>query len=272
MNNSINKNSEMPTENYNNLNLSDMDKEIHDYNIALEEQRKKFIVFDHVTKEYKNEAVSTMALKDVSFAIPEGELVIFLGHSGAGKTTALNMLGGMDTVTSGTITVAGKKITNYNIDQLNEYRKNDIGFVFQFFNLIQNLTVKENIELSTDIKGLIPDINSLLQKINLEDKINKFPSQLSGGEQQRVSIVRAIAKKPRILLCDEPTGSLDYKTGKQILSLIQKTCREEKVTTIIITHNRSIADMADRIIYFNSGNVVDIKINENPTPVEELEW
>ncbi|MBQ6323662.1 MAG: ABC transporter ATP-binding protein [Bacilli bacterium] len=248
------------------------DKELAEYQEALENKRKNFIVFDNVTKEYKNEEVKTVALSEVSFVIPEGELVIFLGHSGAGKTTALNMLGGMDIVTSGTITVDGKRITDYNIDQLTEYRKNDIGFVFQFFNLIQNLTVKENIELSTEIKGTTPDVKALLQKIDLENKIDKFPSQLSGGEQQRVSIVRAIAKKPRILLCDEPTGSLDYKTGKQILSLIQKTCREEKVTTIIITHNRLIADMADRIISFNSGRVVDVKVNENPTPVEDLEW
>jgi len=271
MNNDINENNKVSVANSSN-DTNTMDKELNEYNITLEEQRKNFIIFDHVTKEYKNESVSTVALNDVSFTIPRGELVIFLGHSGAGKTTALNMLGGMDFVTSGSITVAGKKITNYDIDQLTEYRKNDIGFVFQFFNLVQNLTVKENIELSTDIKGVQPDVNSLLQKIELEDKINKFPSQLSGGEQQRVSIIRAIAKKPRILLCDEPTGSLDYKTGKQILSLIQRTCREEKVTTIIITHNRAIADMADRIIYFNSGKVVDVKVNENPTPVEELEW
>ena len=233
------------------------DKELAEYQEALENKRKNFIVFDNVTKEYKNEEVKTVALSEVSFVIPEGELVIFLGHSGAGKTTALNMLGGMDIVTSGTITVDGKRITDYNIDQLTEYRKNDIGFVFQFFNLIQNLTVKENIELSTEIKGTTPDVKALLQKIELENKIDKFPSQLSGGEQQRVSIVRAIAKKPRILLCDEPTGSLDSKTSTKILKQLIDLHRSQNVTLIIVTHDMDVAKLADRTIEVLDGKLVN---------------
>ena len=232
----------------------------------------KFITFNHVRKEYKTDSVTTVALDDVSFDIDEGELVIFLGHSGAGKTTALNMLGGMDVVTSGRIVVGDREITNYDIDELTEYRKNDIGFIFQSYNLIQNLTVKENIDLSTEVKENKIDASIMLEKVGLYDKLDKFPSQLSGGEQQRVAIARAIAKKPKLLLCDEPTGALDYKTGKQILDLIQKTCKEEKVTTVIITHNQLIAPMADKIICFNSGKIVDIKLNKKPKNVDDIEW
>ena len=233
---------------------------------------KVFITFDHVRKEYKTDTVTTVALEDISFTINEGELVIFLGHSGAGKTTALNMLGGMDNVTSGRIIVGDKEITNYDIDELTEYRKNDIGFIFQSYNLIQNLTVKENIDLSTEVKENKIDASIMLEKVGLFNKLDNFPSQLSGGEQQRVAIARAIAKKPKLLLCDEPTGALDYKTGKQVLALIQRTCKEEHVTTVIITHNQQIVDMADKVIRFNSGQIVDIKINEHPRDVTELEW
>ena len=233
---------------------------------------KRFITFEHVRKEYKTDVITTVALDDISFTIDEGELVIFLGHSGAGKTTALNMLGGMDNVTSGRIIVGDKEITNYDIDELTDYRKNDIWFIFQSYNLIQNLTVKENIDLSTEVKENKIDASIMLEKVGLFDKLDKFPSQLSGGEQQRVAIARAIAKKPKLLLCDEPTGALDYKTGKQILELIQKTCKEEKVTTVIITHNQQITPMADKIICFNSGKVVDIKINKRPEKVENIEW
>ena len=231
-----------------------------------------FISFDHVKKEYKVGNVVTVALDDVSFNIKEGELVIFLGQSGAGKTTCLNMLGGMDNVTSGRIIVGDREITNYDIDELTEYRKNDIGFVFQSYNLIQNLTVKENIDLSTEIKENRIDASIMLEKVGLRDKLDNFPSQLSGGEQQRVAIARAMAKKPKLLLCDEPTGALDYKTGKQVLSLIQKTCIEGHVTTVIITHNQQIASMANKVIIFNSGKIVDVKINNNPRDVMELEW
>ena len=241
---------------------------IYDNNI----NEKDFIVFKNVTKEYKNDTLCTIALDNISFSIKEGELVIFLGHSGAGKTTALNMLGGMDTVTSGRIKVGNKEITDYNIDELTEYRKNDIGFIFQFYNLIQNLTVKENIDLSSEIKESRIDAGIILSKVGLDGKLDSFPSQLSGGEQQRVAIARAIAKKPKLLLCDEPTGALDYATGKQILSLIQKTCREEKVTTVIITHNQQVIDMADKVIYFNSGRITNIRINKNPKDVRSLEW
>ena len=237
-----------------------------------DEEDNAFISVKNVTKEYRNDTLSTVALDNVSFNIKEGELVLFVGHSGAGKTTALNMIGGMDTVTSGRIVVGGKVITNYSIDELTEYRKNDIGFIFQFYNLIHNLTAKENIDLSTEIKDTMLDTSIILSKVGLEDKEDNFPSQLSGGEQQRVAIARAIAKKPKLLLCDEPTGALDYKTGKQILSLIQKTCIQEGVTTIIITHNQQIIDMADKVIYFNSGKIVDIKINNNPKDVRDLEW
>lgn len=234
--------------------------------------RKDYIIFENVRKEYKNESLSTIALDDISFKIDEGELVIFLGQSGAGKSTALNMLGGMDSVTSGRIIVGDKEITNYDFDELTEYRRKDIGFIFQFYNLIPNLSAKENIELSTEITTDSIDANLILERVGLKEGIDKFPSQLSGGEQQRVAIARAIAKKPKLLLCDEPTGALDYKTGKQILKLLQETCRNNKITTIIITHNQAITPMADKVIYFNSGKVVDVKINKYPVDIEGIEW
>lgn len=231
-----------------------------------------YIEFKNVVKEYKTGEVSVFALDNANFSINKGELVIILGPSGAGKTTALNILGGMDVVTSGEVIIANKNITKYKKKDLIKYRRNDIGFVFQFYNLIQNLTALENVELSTSISKNSIDAYKTLKNVGLEDRVNNFPSQLSGGEQQRVAIARAIAKNPKILLADEPTGALDYNTGKQILKLLQDTCRNEKMTVIIITHNTMIAPMADKVIKFKNGKVEDVIINEKPTPIERIEW
>lgn len=214
-----------------------------------------YIEFDNVTKEYITGEVRVLALNNTSFEINKGELVVILGPSGAGKTTALNILGGMDNATSGKVIIANKDITKYSKKELIKYRRSDIGFVFQFYNLIQNLTTLENVELATEIcKRPLPP-REILEKVGLKDRLNNFPSQLSGGEQQRVSIARAIAKNPKILLCDEPTGALDYNTGKQILKLLQDTARKDKMTVIIITHNAAIAPMADKVIKFKNGTV-----------------
>ena len=231
-----------------------------------------YIELRNVTKIYKSGELEVKALDDVSFDIEQGELVVILGHSGAGKTTALNILGGMDKATSGSITVGKKNITKYRKKELIKYRRNNIGFVFQFYNLIQNLTALENVELATEIckKSLSP--KETLINVGLEDRINNFPSQLSGGEQQRVAIARALAKNPSVLLCDEPTGALDYVTGKQILKLLQDTCRKRNMTVIIITHNSVIAPMADKVIRFKSGKVIDIKVNKKPEDIERIEW
>lgn len=231
-----------------------------------------YIEFNKVTKEYKTGDVIIKALNNTSFNIEKGELVVIVGPSGAGKTTALNILGGMDSVTHGTVLIDNENISNYKRQELTEYRRDDIGFVFQFYNLVQNLTAKENVELAVQISKNPLDVDKVLDSVGLKERKNNFPSQLSGGEQQRVAIARAIAKNPKILLCDEPTGALDYKTGKQILKLLQDTCRKEKMTVIIITHNAAIAPMADKIIHFKNGTAESIKINENPTPVEEIEW
>ncbi len=231
-----------------------------------------YIEFSKVTKEYKTGDVTIKALNNASFNIEKGELVVIVGPSGAGKTTALNILGGMDSVTHGTVLIDNENISNYKRQELTEYRRDDIGFVFQFYNLVQNLTAKENVELAVQISKNPLDVDKVLDSVGLKERKNNFPSQLSGGEQQRVAIARAIAKNPKILLCDEPTGALDYKTGKQILKLLQDTCRKEKMTVIIITHNAAIAPMADKIIHFKNGTAESIKINENPTPVEEIEW
>ena len=231
-----------------------------------------YIEFKNVNKNYKMGEITIKALNNTNFQIEKGELVVIVGPSGAGKTTTLNILGGMDTATSGDVLVDGKNIATLKGKNLIKYRREDIGFVFQFYYLVQNLTAIENVELATQIckNPLSPE--KVMGKVGLQERKNNFPSQLSGGEQQRVAIARAIAKNPKILLCDEPTGALDYNTGKQILKLLQDTCRKENMTVIIITHNSAIAPMADKIIHFKNGKSEDIVINKNPTPIEEIEW
>ena len=231
-----------------------------------------YIEFKKVCKEYQMGEVIIQALNNTNFQIEKGELVVMVGPSGAGKTTTLNILGGMDTVTSGKVIVDGKEVTNLKKKELIKYRREDIGFVFQFYNLVQNLTAKENVELATEICKDSLDPEEVMKKVGLENRKNNFPSQLSGGEQQRVAIARAIAKNPKLLLCDEPTGALDYKTGKQILKLLQDTARKENMTVLIITHNTALAPMADKVIHFKNGSAHKIEINENPIPVEQIEW
>lgn len=231
-----------------------------------------YIEFKNVIKEYKMGEVKIRALDSTNFEIEKGELVVIVGPSGAGKTTALNILGGMDSITEGTVIIDKKDISNFKPKELIKYRREDIGFVFQFYNLVQNLTALENVKLATQICKRPLSPKNILKKVGLENRMNNFPSQLSGGEQQRVAIARAIAKNPKLLLCDEPTGALDYKTGKQILQLLQDTCRKEKMTVIIITHNSALTPMADRVIHFKNGTAFDIQKNDNPTPIEEIEW
>lgn len=231
-----------------------------------------FIEFKNVNKIYKMGEIEINALRDTSFEIEKGELVCILGPSGAGKTTCLNILGGMDRLTSGSVIVDNVRIDKLNEKELIRYRRNDIGFVFQFYNLIQNMNVLENVELATQLCKNSLNPNEILNKVGLKMRTNNFPAQLSGGEQQRVAIARAICKNPKLLLCDEPTGALDYQTGKQILKLLQDTCRNEKMTIIIITHNSAISPMADKIIKFKNGSVNDVIINENPTNIEDIEW
>ena len=231
-----------------------------------------YIEFKNVKKEYKMGEVTIKALDNTNFTIEKGELVVIVGPSGAGKTTCLNILGGMDSPTSGDVIVDGKNVSTLKKKELVKYRREDIGFVFQFYNLVQNLTAIENVELATQICKDSLNPETIMKKVGLKDRVRNFPSQLSGGEQQRVAIARAIAKNPKLLLCDEPTGALDYKTGKQILELLQNTCRKENMTVIIITHNSAIAPMADKVIHFKNGKAENIIINENPTPIEEIEW
>ncbi|MDO4283658.1 MAG: ABC transporter ATP-binding protein [Clostridia bacterium] len=231
-----------------------------------------YIKFENVSKEYIMGEVKINALNGADFSINKGELTVIVGPSGAGKTTALNILGGMDQVTSGRVIVDDQEISKYKGKKLITYRRNDIGFVFQFYNLIQNLTAIENVELATQICKNSLDPKSVLEKVGLGNRLNNFPSQLSGGEQQRVAIARALAKNPKLLLCDEPTGALDYNTGKQILQLLQDTCRKEEMTVIIITHNQSITPMADKVINFKNGRVEETIMNMNPIPVEFIEW
>ncbi len=231
-----------------------------------------YIEFNNVIKEYKMGEVTIKALDNTNFKIEKGELVVIVGPSGAGKTTSLNILGGMDTTTKGTVIVDGKRIDKLKNRELIKYRREDIGFVFQFYNLVQNLTALENVELATQICKNSLDPKDVLEKVGLGNRMKNFPSQLSGGEQQRVAIARAIAKNPKLLLCDEPTGALDYNTGKQILKLLQDTCRKENMTVIIITHNTAIAPMADKVIYFKNGTAQKTEINTNPLPIEEIEW
>ena len=231
-----------------------------------------YIKFENVIKEYQIGELTIKALDNTNFEIDKGELVVIVGPSGAGKTTTLNILGGMDRLTSGNVLVDGKNITKLNNRELIKYRREDIGFVFQFYNLVQNLTAKENVELATQLCKDALNPEKILDKVGLAGRKDNFPSQLSGGEQQRVAIARAIAKNPKLLLCDEPTGALDYKTGKQILKLLQDTCRKENMTVVIITHNTAIAPMADKIIHFKNGTAEKIEINNNPKSIEDIEW
>ena len=230
-----------------------------------------YIEFKNVCKEYKMGEIIIKALDNTNFQIEKGELVVIVGRSGAGKTTALNILGGMDSATSGDVIVDNKNISQLKGKSLIKYRREDIGFVFQFYNLVQNLTAIENVELATQICKDSLNPEEVLENVGLKDRLKNFPSQLSGGEQQRVAIARAIAKNPK-LICDEPTGALDYKTGKQILKLLQDTARKENMTVLIITHNAAIAPMADKIIRFKNGTAESIEINNNPIPVEQIEW
>ena len=231
-----------------------------------------FVTLKDVYKRYQMGEVTITASDGVSFEINKGEFAVVVGSSGAGKTTILNILGGMDSCDEGTILVDGKDIAQYNDKQLTEYRRFDIGFVFQFYNLVPNLTAKENVELATQISKDSLDPAEVLKEVGLGDRLDNFPAQLSGGEQQRVSIARALAKRPKLLLCDEPTGALDYNTGKTILKLLQDTCRNNNMTVVLITHNQEITPMADRVIKMKNSKVQSITVNPNPTPVEEIEW
>lgn len=233
---------------------------------------EKFIEFKDVYKIYKMGDTAVNAADGISFEIKKGEFVIIVGPSGAGKSTVLNILGGMDTSDKGEITVDGKRVDAFNRKDLILYRRNDIGFVFQFYNLMQNLTALENVELASQISERAMDASEVLRKVGLYERKDNFPSQLSGGEQQRVSIARALAKRPKLLLCDEPTGALDYVTGKEILKLLQDTCRKENMTVIVITHNTAITPMADRIIKIKNGKVSESYLNEKILPVTEIEW
>ena len=238
----------------------------------MEKENNKFIEFKNVKKEYKMGEVTIEALKGVSFDINQGEFVIVAGDSGAGKSTILNILGGMDTLSSGEIIVDNKKISSYSEKELISYRRYDIGFVFQFYNLVQNLTALENVELATQICKDPLNPSEILDAVGLSERKSNFPSQLSGGEQQRVAIARALAKNPKLLLCDEPTGALDYVTGKAILKLLQDTCKKYNMTVIIITHNLALAPMGDKVIKVKNGLIESVTINENPMPVERIEW
>lgn len=231
-----------------------------------------YIAMENVKKEYKMGEVVIPASNGVSFSIKKGEFVVIVGASGAGKTTVLNMLGGMDSCDSGKILVDGADISRYNRRQLTEYRRYDIGFIFQFYNLIPNLTAKENVELAAEISKNSMDVEKVLAQVGLEERMQNFPAQLSGGEQQRVAIARALAKNPKLLLCDEPTGALDYVTGKAVLKLLQDTCRQTGMTILIITHNKALTAMADRVISIKSGTVSSMQCNETIVPIENIDW
>ena len=233
---------------------------------------EEFVKLQDITKIYKMGEVEIRAADRISFAINKGEFVVIVGPSGAGKTTVLNILGGMDTATSGKLIVDGEDITAYNAKQLTGYRREDIGFVFQFYNLVPNLTALENVELALQICRDPLDAREVMEEVGLGDRLDNFPAQLSGGEQQRVSIARALAKNPKLLLCDEPTGALDYNTGKAILKLLQNMCRERGMTVIVITHNQALAPMADRLIHIKNRQVSKMELNENPMSIDEIEW
>lgn len=231
-----------------------------------------FVEFLDVGKTYQMGEVSINALHDASFVVNKGELVVIVGPSGAGKTTLLNILGGMDTLSTGTVYLDNREISSFNKRQLTEYRRNDVGFVFQFYNLVGNLTALENVELANQISKDPLNAAQVLENVGLKDRMGNFPSQLSGGEQQRVAIARALAKNPKLLLCDEPTGALDYQTGKAILKLLQETARSTGMTVIIITHNGALTAMADRVIQVRNGTVKSVTVNENPQDISEIEW
>ncbi len=233
---------------------------------------KEFVKLQDITKVYTMGEIEIRAADNISFSIDKGEFVVIVGPSGAGKTTVLNILGGMDTATSGTLLVDGEEITACNPRKLTEYRREDIGFVFQFYNLVPNLTALENVELALQICRDPLDAEKVMEEVGLGDRMNNFPAQLSGGEQQRVSIARALAKNPKLLLCDEPTGALDYNTGKSILKLLQNMCRERGMTVIVITHNQAIAPMADRLIHIKNGQVSHMELNEHPMSIDDIEW
>ena len=232
----------------------------------------EFVRFEHVKKTYQMGDVQIHALQDATFTVGEGELCVIVGPSGAGKTTLLNILGGMDTLTSGTISLGGEEISKYPEKKLTSYRRHDVGFVFQFYNLVPNLTALENVELAAQICKDPLDAAEVLTSVGLEHRMSNFPAQLSGGEQQRVAIARALAKNPKLLLCDEPTGALDYNTGKAILKLLQDMRREKGMTVIIITHNSALTAMADRVIRVKNGTVSSVEINEHPQNISEIEW
>lgn len=231
-----------------------------------------FIELENVYKRYRMGDITIEASSGMSFEIAQGELAIIVGPSGSGKTTILNILGGMDTCDEGRIVIDGKEIQGYDRKQLMQYRRQDIGFVFQFYNLIPNLTASENVELAAQISKHYIPAAEILKKVGLGERLDNFPAQLSGGEQQRVAIARALAKEPKLLLCDEPTGALDYNTGKKILKLLQDTCREQNMTVVIVTHNTAITPMADRVIHMRNGAVTEVEVNAHPRPVEEIEW
>ena len=231
-----------------------------------------FVEFEHVDKLYQMGEVRIEALRDVSFSIEKGEICVIVGASGAGKTTLLNILGGMDSLSAGTVILDGEDISSYNARRLTEYRRHDVGFVFQFYNLIPNMTALENVEIAAHLSRAPLDSAQVLADVGLDARAQNFPAQLSGGEQQRVAIARALAKNPKLLLCDEPTGALDYVTGKQILQLLQDTARRSGMTVVIITHNSALTDMADRVITLRSGRVASIRENPAPRPVSEIEW
>ena len=236
------------------------------------EHTEEYVKLENVSKIYGSKEVKIIAVDEISFRIKKGEFVVVVGPSGAGKTTVLNILGGMDTATSGQVLVDGQDIATYSTKQLTAYRRDHIGFVFQFYNLIPNLTALENVELALQICKDPMDAQEVLEEVGLGERLDNFPAQLSGGEQQRVSIARALAKNPKLLLCDEPTGALDYNTGKSILKLLQDTCRNSGMTVILITHNSAIAPMADRVIKIKNGRVDKIIQNPQPVPVETIEW